>query len=309
MISSLQISGEHCLLLTTSAYAARKDRDGNMIPPTKTSSLITVAISSVILVTIERLSFHVLRALKFLHPILEDELHCKILACNLGVRALSTLIVTIQGIRNRHIFSDITSLSKCRKNMMNASDRDKRLFMYHPEAHQCALFFCSYQIINLVYSIINEEEFIHKVHHSAAAITAWIFMYPGFAHFYAMASSITDLPAFLASLQINFDDGGLIGHVPGLGTAFPTTKLILNILVGISFVCCRIFFWFFAMYHLIKDMNDVVINTKQIYQTRRPYFLLYKVCICTLGFLQLFLLFIVCIKAPSTFDALLDNKK
>lgn len=176
---------------------------------------------------------------------------------------------------------------------MKASAFEERLFTYHPSAHQCSLLFCSYQVINFIGSCIHREEWIHLIHHFVSVIMAWICMHPGNGHCYVIASSATEIPAFISSVYISFDHGGMIGYVPGLGQAFPRVRMVLLFLTGASFIFCRIFFWFFVAYHYLNDISRAMKCESKLCQSWRPYFPAYKISTYLLISIQLYLLLCV----------------
>ena len=172
---------------------------------------------------------------------------------------------------------------------MKATGFEDRLFKYHTYGHRCSLLFCSYQIMNFIGSYLHNEEWIHIIHHIASVITSWMMMHPGNAHFYVIAGSATEIPAFLSSVYISFDHGGLKGFVPGLGIAFPRVRVILCFLTGISFIFCRVFFFFFIAMHYLRDISRAMDCKKKSCQAWKPYLPIYKYCVSIILAIQFYL--------------------
>ena len=195
--------------------------------------------------------------------------------------------MTIFGIMNKEEYKDLSTAFFNGTFSIKSSNFENRLFAYHPNGHRCSLLFCSYQIVNLIVSIRDDDEWIHLMHHSVSVIMSWLCMHPGNGHYYVLASSITEIPAFLSSLYINFDHGGMKGYVPSLGKAFPKTRLVLLLSTGASFILCRICFWMFVAYQYVKDLSRV--NASEHYSN--VYLYLYTYCIYLIALIQLYLLF------------------
>lgn len=296
--------GEHRLLVTTSSFHCGTNKDGSIKGPTRVSSMMTVLFFVSIITLQEQLLYQFFRFIKSYHPLLEDTHHCEILARNLGVRAICALAVTLCGWRHSHIFSELTQHFFQRKSM-DASGFERRLFTYHPGAHQCSILFCSYQLKNTVDFLFYQEEYLNLVHHIVSVIMAWICMHPGSTHFYVVASSATELPASLSSVYVNFDDGFMRGHVPGLGNAFPKIKQFFAISSGLAFLAFRAVFWFYVFGQYFKDLKRALKSNRPSCQKWKKWIPLYIICAGLLFWIQLILLRTVFMYIPRVLGKLL----
>lgn len=254
------------------------------------SSLATVMFYLLLITGIEIGLFQVFTAYKHLHPLLEDEHNREILARNLGVRALSATTVTLYGWMNYKIFSEIIAGFLGKENVLKPAGFERRLFTYHPGAQQCSMIFCSYQLKNSVDFLFYQEEYINLLHHIVSVIMAWICMHPGSTHMYVVASSATELPAAMSSIYVNFDDGFMKGHVPGLGKAFPKVKLFFSIASGVSFLFFRVCFWFYVFKHYFLDLRRALKSRKPSCEKWKKWIPAYIICAGILFFIQLILL-------------------
>jgi len=207
---------------------------------------------------------------------------------------LSTTTVTICGYSHRSIYSDLTNRFFGSKTAMKSSGFDKRLLTYHPGGQQCALLFCAYQLKNTFESLQHADEApINLLHHIISSAMAWLCLHPGGLHFYVAASSVTEVPAMMSSIYINFDDGFLRGSIPGLGEAYPKIKLFFGVASGTSFLLFRIGFWFHVAYHYFLDVRRTLHSQKASVQKLKRWLLMYLVCVIILFYINVDLLITV----------------
>jgi len=183
------------------------------------------------------------------HPLLEIETNRMILARHLGVDALSCFVVAGLGWACRHEWQTVLN----RKNPPPAAGWESRLFTFMPTAHRLAVFFFSYQVKNLIDTIMWNDgpEFIF--HHCFSLITAWGAMYPGAGHMYSVFFfGISEISTAILCILANFDD---IHGVPGLGESLPMTKVVLGGLFVVAFIACRCILWPITSYYFCRDMR------------------------------------------------------
>jgi len=246
--------------------------------------------------------------LKGYHPILEDETNCEVLARNLGMCTMCTATMTILGYKHRATYSELTAKFFGSKDAMKPAGFERRLQKYHPGGQQCALLFCAYQCKNTYECFQHIEEPINLLHHSVSAFIAWLSLHPGGIHFYVVASSFCEIPAMISSIYINFDDGFLLGSIPGLGAAFPKTKFVFSIASGISFILFRVCFWFFLMFHYVLDMRRAMNSKRPSAQKFKFWLPAFLLCAIILFYVNVILFTTVIRYIPKVLGNLLKER-
>lgn len=288
--NGIPLWGDHCLLVTTNSFNRVKNDDGTVKGPTKTSTITSMLFYIGIISLCQKGTFLLLSSLKWYHPIFENETNCKILARNFGMCLLSTGTMTYYGYQHRAIYSELTQRFFGSKSTMNPAGFDRRLLSYHPGGQQCAMLFCAYQLKNTFESLQHTEAAINRLHHIVSTTIAWLCLHPGGLHFYVAASSVTEVPAMMSSIYINFDDGFLLGSVPGLGILFPKTKVLFSILSGVSFLAFRIGFWFFVAYNYFLDVRRALNSQKSSVQIFKKWMPVFLICVIILFYINVALL-------------------
>ena len=243
----------HSLLLTSDSFHCTDEKgEKGPLPPSQTSTLLTIAFLVLVLVISEQL-VRVIFNTSFiinLHPVLEVERDRHILSRHIGVDGLSCFTVAFLGYRNRHLMKihNLTAL-----NRQNSDGFHARMHGYTPAGHQVLVFFVAYQCKNMHDTIKWNDGIIFVLHHILAGATAWSGLYPGVASVYALFfMGISEVSTCILCLLANFDEE--LG-VKGLDQAFPLTKVLLGIAFSITFILFRIVLWPIFAWHFVSDVR------------------------------------------------------
>lgn len=239
------------LLLTFDSFHCTDEKgDKGPRPPSKTSSILTVAFIVLILVLHEQIYRFLLYAFaRDLHPVLEIERHRHILARHIAVDSFSCAVVAFISYKHRHLLSHLLKFQR-------DDNFHQRLHQYNPAGHQVLLFFFSYQVKNMYDTIKWNDGIIFVLHHIFAGLAAWGGMYPGVASVYSLFfMGISEISTCILCLLANFDDDF---GVKGLDQAFPLTKIILAVAFVVAFVVCRILLWPLFTFHFMEDAKQAL---------------------------------------------------
>lgn len=244
---------KHSLLLTSESFHCTDEKgEKGPLPPSRTSTLLTVAFLVLALILSEQLVRFIFNSSSFinLHPIMENENNRHILSRHIAVDGLACSVVAFLGYRNRHLLNshNLTAL-----NRQNSEGFHARMHGYTPAGHQVLVFFFAYQCKNMHDTIRWNDGIIFVLHHILAGATAWGGMYPGVASVYALFfMGISEVSTCILCLLANFDDEF---GVKGLEQAFPLTKIVLALAFVVTFLICRIVLWPIFAFHFVADVR------------------------------------------------------
>ncbi|KAL3817199.1 hypothetical protein ACHAXA_007742 [Cyclostephanos tholiformis] len=290
--------------------------------PSLPSTLLTVAFYVASLFLVEYLARYVIGRFAHVDPILEVEIHRHILARHLAVDFFALVVCAYVAISNRRVCAEIIShgmsfaygnvgtdeasdddgVARAKEargkkgtikktTLMCESRFEERIFKYHPGSQRLVLLFFVYQVKNMHDTIYWNDGIEFVLHHILAGMAAWGGMYPGCCHFYALFYfGFSEISTAVLCLLANFDP---VYGIPGLGDAFPKTKLILGALFVISFVICRLVLWPFTTYYFARDTMMAIKSDVPRANGRRGY--LWIIYCCCVGLSLIQLLFVVMI--------------
>jgi len=222
----------------------------------------------------------VLEQCKDLHPVLEPEVHRQILARHLGVDVLSLGILGWLGWQAREIVWMVVD------GTAKKAAYKSRLFAIHPEATRIATFFFWYQVKNSYDTIVWNDGPEYIFHHVFSLFTSWVAIGPFFAHFYAVFYlALCEISTCVLCLLANFDDEH---GVPGLGEAFPLTKLAVGAAFVVLFIICRCIAWPVYAYYFFNDATQAFKEMDDRLTRERQWWLRFlNISLSSLSFLQI----------------------
>jgi hypothetical protein len=235
---------------------------------------------------------------------LESDTNRYILARHLGVDSLSCLICAYLGWRNRSPL--MTNIWKAfvqgDASAHPASAAESRGFTYTPAPWYLSLFFLSYQLKNLVDTIVWNDgpEFIF--HHVLSLSVVWGALYPGFCIEYAtFFFGISEISTGVLCILANFDDEH---GVVGMGEAFPLTKVVIGVVFVILFVLCRAIIWPILSYYWVRDCLICLKGNNPQVEKRRFVIKMQGTCLVGLSVLQISWLVVIYFMAIKEFKAI-----
>lgn len=235
------------LLLSLSSYEGESSGKG----PDAASAILTGLFFILFLVSAERLCLHWLSNNQDWHPLLEEELHRRILARHIGVDTLACAICFCLGFAKRHVYSDMWNHYVKGKPFPRANYLN-RVLSFDPASFRICLFFTAYQIKNLYDTIIFDDGIVFIFHHVFSAITAYGCLVPKIVNYYPFFFvGLSEFSTAILCLLANFDP---VHGVIGLGEAFPTAKMVLAGIFVVTFLICRIITWPVVSYHFFDDI-------------------------------------------------------
>ena len=289
------------LLLSLSSYDY-----GSGEKPGLTSCVATGALFVAFLVGVEQLLRWGLASMQDSHPLLENETHRQILARHIGVDTLSCFVVAVLGWWSRGLLQgavDDTLRRSFHKNYksnktsnpMPLAAHDQRLYTYHAGAFRVCLFFFFYQIKNLADTLVWNDgpEFIF--HHVFSLLTAYGAMTSGTGFMYSIFFfGLSEISTGVLCLLANFDDQH---GVPGLGDAFPLTKVAVGGVFAVLFIVCRCIIWPWLSWYFCRDVLAALRGNDERTQTRRGWLQFFLVSLSGLSVLQVAWLGLIFVKA------------
>lgn len=239
------------LLLSSESFQCSDEKGEKILAPSKFASIATVGILVILLVISEQIHrIFIDTYASDIHPVLHDETNRHILARHIGVDALSCLLVSYFGFKNRHILGELMTF---RRDMDGCH---RRIYTYQPAGHQVLLYFFAFQVKNMYDTIVWNDGMLYVLHHLFAGSTAWLGMYPGVASMYGLFfMGLSEVSTGILCLLANFDpDAGVVG----LDEVFPITRLVLGTMFVVSFIIVRIMIWPLLTYHFLGDVNAIL---------------------------------------------------
>jgi len=239
------------------------------------------------LVASEMLLRFVLEQIQHLHPVLEPEVHRQILARHLGVDVLSLGILGWLGWQARHIvWGVVDEWLWGKKGAAKKAAYKSRLFTVHPEATRIATFFFWYQVKNSYDTIVWNDGPEYVVHHIFSLFTSWVAIGPFFAHYYAVFYlALCEISTCVLCLLANFDDEH---GVPGLGEAFPLTKVVVGGAFVTLFIICRCIAWPIYAYYFFNDATQAFQEMDDRLTPQRQWWLKFlNISLSSLSLLQI----------------------
>ena len=238
------------LLLSLPSYEGETSGQG----PDAGSAVFTGLFFILFLVAAERLLNQWFAAHQDLHPLLEEELHRRILARHIGVDTLACTICAYLGFSSMHTYKDFWAhyMAKGGKGAFVRANYLNRVLTYDPASYRICLFFFAYQVKNLYDTIIFDDGIVFIFHHVFSAITAYGCMGPKVCNYYPFFFvGLSEVSTAILCLLANFDEQhGVIG----LGEAFPIVKMVLAGIFVVTFLICRIITWPVLSYHFLDDI-------------------------------------------------------
>uniref|UniRef100_A0A7S3DNK8 TLC domain-containing protein n=1 Tax=Entomoneis paludosa TaxID=265537 RepID=A0A7S3DNK8_9STRA len=229
-----------------------------------------------------------LEYLQDLHPVLEPELHRQILARHMGVDVLSLGILAVMGWRARSIvWMVFEQWFFGKKGAVAPAAYMNRMFTKHPEATRIAVFFFWYQVKNSYDTLVWNDGPEYVVHHVFSLITSWVAIgSPFMAHFYAVFFlALCEVSTCVLCVLANFDDEH---GVPGLGDAFPLTKIAVGAVFVVLFIVCRVLAWPIFAYLFFQDTKLAFAEMHPVMTTERKWWLRFlNVSLTSLSLLQI----------------------
>mmetsp|Transcript_7466 Transcript_7466/g.9714 ORF Transcript_7466/g.9714 Transcript_7466/m.9714 type:complete len:312 (-) Transcript_7466:434-1369(-) len=256
-------------------------------PPPKPS----IAYSGVVilggLIASEMLCRYVLEQVQYLHPLLEIEINRQILARHVGVDTIALIILVSMAWNCRAIiWSVVDEYAYGKKGAVVPAAYMNRLFKVHPEAVRIAVFFFWYQVKNSYDTIVWNDGPEYVFHHVFSLITSWVAIGPFFAHFYAVFFlALCEASTTVLCLLANFDDEH---GVPGLGAAFPVTKVVVGAVFVVLFIICRCIAWPIYAKIFFNDTKLAFKEKDARLTVERQYWLMFlNVSLISLSLLQM----------------------
>ena len=237
------------LLLSVQSYEGPSSGQG----PDAASAILTGLVFILFLVSCEQACRSWLYNHQDFHPLLEDDLHRRILARHIGVDTLACFVCACMGFAKMHTYDDVWSyhVRGNKKAFVRANYLD-RVLSYDPATFRICLFFTAYQIKNLYDTIIFDDGVVFIFHHVFSAITAYGCMVPKINNYYPFFFvGLSEVSTAVLCLLANFDP---VHGVVGLGEAFPTIKMVLAAIFVVTFLICRIITWPVLSYHFFDDI-------------------------------------------------------
>lgn len=228
--------------------------------PSFSSKVLTVGCMIAMLIFSEQIMRQILLSFKDFHPLFENETNRLMLARHLGVDVLSCGMCALLGMMASRICMDLflplLPSSYKKENGMkawNPAGYDQRLFTYHPEAYRLSMVFFTYQVKNLYDTLVWNDGPEFVFHHIFSMITALAALQGYVCHHYTLFYfGLSEVSTAVLCLLANFDDAH---GVPGLGDAFPMTKVIVASAFVTLFIICRCVMWPVATYKLFADIT------------------------------------------------------
>lgn len=222
---------------------------------------------------------------QYLHPLLENETNRLILARHIGTDWLCCATVASLGVTYfMSVCPDFLAAALCKPGAMPKAGFEARMFTYQPSAFKMCLFFTAYQIKNMYDTIIWNDgpEFI--AHHIMCLFVAYGTIKHGIAHYHVpFFFGISETSTAILCLLANFDD---VHGVPGLADAFPEGKAVLGALFAVAFIVCRVLFWIFFSYYLVRDAWLAINKTDSTRDAARPWIKIFLGSLTGLSVLQ-----------------------
>jgi TLC domain len=218
----------------------------SMSPPLS-SCLFTGLVFVSFLIVCEQLGRLLLWRYQHWHVLLENVTNRQILARHLFVDTLSCTICALCGWLSRK-----ESFYPFLNGTVAVADYQQRLFSFSPHAFRVSLFFFWYQVKNLVDTIVWNDGPEYVFHHVFSLITALGAMFPGCGHIYTLFFfGLSEISTAVLCILANFDDKH---GVVGLGSAFPTLKVLFGAVFVVCFILCRCVLWPLLSYHFCSDI-------------------------------------------------------
>lgn len=219
------------------------------------------------------------------HPLLEIEVNRLILARHIFVDTFSCVVMATLGWWNRH--TGITAIYRALlgdPKSMTRAGCEARMFAFHPGSFRLGLFFTSYQLKNMIDTIVWNDGPEYIVHHLLSMIVSGGSIYPLLASYYgAFYLGLSEVSTAVLCVLANFDDQH---GVVGLGEAFPLTKVVVGGLFVVSFIVCRCIMWPIASYYFVRDSKWALESKSPYLEGRRMWIRAFVVCLSGLSVLQ-----------------------
>ena len=238
------------LLLSVESYKGPSSGQG----PDAPSAVLTCIAFIIFLVASEQVCLAWLRNNEDYHPLLEEDLHRRILARHVGVDTLACSICAYFGYLGMHTYDGIWNYYvKGQKTAFVRANYMNRVLQFDPASMRICLFFTAYQIKNLYDTIIFDDGAVFIFHHVFSALTAYGCMVPKINNYYPFFFvGLSEVSTAILCLLANFDE---VHGVIGLGEAFPTAKMGLAAIFVVTFLICRIITWPVLSYHFVDDIS------------------------------------------------------
>jgi TLC domain len=250
----------------------------SMNPPLS-SCLFTGLVFVSFLVVCEQLGRLLFERHQHWHVLLENATNRHILARHLFVDTLSCAICALCGWLSRK-----ESFYPFVNGTISAADFEQRLYAFSPHGFRVSLFFFWYQVKNLIDTIVWNDGPEYVFHHVFSIFTALGAMFPGCGHIYTLFFfGLSEISTAVLCILANFDDQH---GVVGLGSAFPTLKVLLGAVFVVCFILCRCILWPLLSYHFCRDILQGLQSNDPRALQRRSWMKFFLVSLSGISVLQ-----------------------